>query len=135
MRATPSPGNADPPLHTALGAYASGIYPLEAGVELLIAHASWLHRDDFIDAFLHTDTTTIDDTELASIDWAGAISALDTGALPCSRGEQRMLRLAASIAGGTPVSLNDTLPGLDHRNTNLLIAALLHASGHQPSNP
>ena len=26
-----------------------------------------------------------------------------------------MLLLAASIAGGTPVSLNDTLPGIDQR--------------------
>lgn len=134
MSATSCPSEADPPLHTALRAYASGIYPLEAGVELLTAHASWLHRDDFIDAFLHTDTTTVDDTALASIDWTGAITALDTGALPCSSGEQRMLRLAASIADGTPVSLHDTLTGLDHRNTNLLIAAVLHASGHRPSN-
>lgn len=133
MSATSRPGNADLPLHAALRACARGIYPLEAGVELLIGHASWLHRDDFVDAFLHTDTSIIDGIEPASIDWTGAIAALDTDALPCSGGEQRMLRLAASIAGGTPVSLRDTLTGLDHRNTRLVITAVLHASGQRPS--
>lgn len=133
MSATSHPGNAELPLHAALRASARGIYPLEAGVELLIAHASWLHRNDFVDAFLDTDTSISDGTELASIDWTGAIAALDTGALPCSSGEQRMLRLAASIAGGTPVSLHGTLTGLDDRNTRLVITAVLHASGQRPS--
>jgi hypothetical protein len=133
MSATSRPGNADLPLHAALRACARGVYPLEAGIELLIGHASWLHRNDFVDAFLHTDTSIIDGIELASIDWTGAIAALDTGALPCSGGEQRMLRLAASIAAGTPVSLRESLTGLDHRNTRLVITAVLHASGHRPS--
>ena len=43
-----------------------------------------------------------------------------------------MLRLAASIAGGTPVSLRDTLTGIDHRNIELVITAVLHASGRRP---
>lgn len=132
MSATSRPGNADLLLHEALRACAHGIYPLEAGVDLLIAHASWLHRDDFVDAFLHTDTSSIDGTELASIDWTGAVAALDTGALPSSGGEQRMLRLAASIADGTPVNLHDTLTGLDHPNTRLVITAVMHASGRRP---
>ena len=33
-----------------------------------------------------------------------------------------MLRLAASIAGGVPVSLSDALTSIDHRNANLLAA-------------
>lgn len=135
MSATSRPSHADLPLPAGLRAYARGVYPLEAGVELLIGHASWLHRDDFVAAFLHTETSIIDGIELASIDWTGAIAALDAGALPSSSGEQRMLRLAASIAGGTPVSLRDTLPGLDHRNTSLVITAVLHASGQRiPAN-
>ncbi len=41
-----------------------------------------------------------------------------------------MLLLAASIAGGTPVSLYDTLPGIDRRNASLVVSAIVHAAGH-----
>ena len=40
-----------------------------------------------------------------------------------------MLRLASSIAAGTPVNLRDTLTGIDHRNIELVITAVLHAWG------
>jgi hypothetical protein len=40
-----------------------------------------------------------------------------------------MLLLAASIAGVTPVSLGDTLPGIDHRNARLVVNAIAHAMG------
>ena len=43
-----------------------------------------------------------------------------------------MLRLAASIAGGIPVGLRDTLTGIDDRNVQLVVAAILHASGQRP---
>ena len=43
-----------------------------------------------------------------------------------------MLRLADSLAGGTPVSLRDTLSGIDHRNIELVITAVLHAWGQRP---
>lgn len=133
MSASSHPGTRNLALAEALRESAIGIYPLEAGVELLIGHAAWLQRDDFLDAFLRTDTSIIDGSKLASIEWTSAITALDTSTLPCSSGEQRMLRLAASIADGTPVSLRDTLTGLDHRNTSLVITAVLHASGQRPS--
>jgi len=42
-----------------------------------------------------------------------------------------MLLLAASIAGGTPVNLNDTLPGIDRRNASLVVRAIAHATGQQ----
>jgi ABC-type cobalamin/Fe3+-siderophores transport system ATPase subunit len=83
---------------------------------------------------VHTGTSITDGTtEMADVDWPAAISALDAGALPCSGGEQRMLRLAASLAAGTPVNLRDTLTGIDQRNTQLLITAILHATGQRPS--
>jgi hypothetical protein len=88
------------------------------------------HREDFTSRFITTGTSISDGTVLmASIDWAAAITALNAGQLPCSGGERRMLRLAASIAGGVPVSLYDTLPGLDRRNTSLLIRAIWRAAG------
>jgi hypothetical protein len=43
-----------------------------------------------------------------------------------------MLLIAASIAGGTPVSLNDTLTGIDRRNASLVVNAVAHATG-QPA--
>jgi hypothetical protein len=117
----------------ALRACAAGIYPAEAGVDLLISHGTWLHRHDFTGPFVHTGVSISDGiTAMAEVDWAAAITALDAGDLPCSGGEQRMLRLAASIASGTPASLRDTLTGIDHRNVQLVITAVLHASGQRP---
>ena len=40
-----------------------------------------------------------------------------------------MLLPASSIAGGTPVSLNDALPGIDRRNAGLVVSAVAHAAG------
>jgi hypothetical protein len=119
-------------LHAALRACARGIYPDEAGVELLIGHAAFLHRGDFTSRFIG-HATHITGTPLAAIDWTAAITALDGRDLPCSGGEERMLRLAASLADGIPVSLRDTLTGIDQRNIKLLITAVLHASGQRPS--
>jgi hypothetical protein len=129
-----TPGSAFPSLPAALRACAAGIYPLEAGVGLLISHGSWLGREDFQDQFVHTGISITDGvTNMAEIDWQAAISALDARHLPCSSGEERMLRLAASIAGGIPVSLRDTLTGIDHRNIELVITAVLHAWGQRPA--
>ena len=69
---------------------------------------------------------------MAEIDWPAAITALDTGDLPCSGGEQRMLQLTQAWPTASPSDLRDTLTGLDDRNIKLVIAAILHASGHRP---
>jgi hypothetical protein len=117
-------------LPAALRAAASGIHPLEAGTSLLIDCGCWLHRDDFTSQFITTATSISDGTTvLATIDWEAAITALDAGKLPCSGGERRVLRLAASIASGIPVSLYDNLPGIDQRNASLVINAIWHATG------
>jgi len=116
----------------ALRACAAGIYPGEAGTELLIRHRGILHRPDFT-GFVHTGTSISDGTTLmAWIDWDAALSALADGQLPVSGGERRILQLAASIAAGTPVRLHDAVPGLDHRNLQLLTTAIRHAAGHRP---
>ena len=121
-----------PALRTALRACAAGLYPVEAGVDLLIAHAWLLDRSDFRDRFIHHGISITDgNTDMAEIDWAAAIHALHIGELPCSGGEGRILRLAASLASGIPVDLRDALTGLDHRNINRLVTAVLHASGQR----
>ena len=126
------PASPIPPLAGPLRACAAGIYPDEAGVELLISHDVFLHRDDFTGRFVEPGARIADGTPLAAVDWPAAISALDTD-LPCSDGEQRILRLAASLAGGLPVNLRDTLTGIDDRGITLVIRAVLHASGQRPT--
>jgi hypothetical protein len=119
-----------PDLPAALRACASGFYPAEASTELVISHGSFLARSDFTGRFIEIGTSITDGiTTMASIDWPAAITALDTGNLPCSGGEQRMLRLAASLADGIPVDLRDALTGIDDHNINLVITAVLYASG------
>ena len=117
-------------LAEALRACAGGILTAEAGISLLIDCGGWLPRDDFAGQFIPTGTSISDGTTMmASNDWPAAVAALDAGRLPCGSGERHMLRLAASIAGGVPVSLCDALTSIDHQNANLLTAAILHANG------
>jgi hypothetical protein len=117
-------------LTAALRACAAGLYPLEAGTELLISNGTFLRRPDFTTRFITCGTS--DGTPMAAIDWDAAITALDTGGLPCSGGERHILQLSASLAAGTPVSLRDTVTGLDQDNTARLITAIRHATGKRP---
>jgi hypothetical protein len=119
------------PLHAALRAQAKGLLACEAATEPLIGQNSWLRRADFVEAFVHTDMGLVDGTNMSCIDWPEAISALDAGRLPCSGGERRMLRIAASLADGIPVDLRDALSGLDSINISLVAAAVLHANGNK----
>jgi hypothetical protein len=119
-------------LTAALRACAAGLYPDEAGVELLISHGGFLDRRDFA-GFISTGTSISDGiTDMARIDWDAAISALHDGQLPVCGGERRILQLAASTAAGFPVSLRDAIPGLDNQNLHLVITAIRHAAGHRP---
>ena len=120
-------------LTVALRNCTAGLYPLEAGVALLISNGTFLRRDDFTTRFIEHGTSISDGaTPMAAIDWDAAITALNAGELPCSGGERRILRLAASLAGGIPVSLRDTVTGLDNDNTARLLTAVRHAAGKRP---
>ena len=121
----------DPQLQVALRAGAEGLYALEAGTGLLLVHGTWADREDFR-CFVHVaDSITDPGTELASIDWEAAITALIGGEFPSSSGEKHMLRLAASLAGDVPVRLGDAVTGIDGRNVSLLVKAVLHAAGQR----
>jgi hypothetical protein len=131
---TPTPHSRQPPLTAELRAHAYGLHATEAGCDLLINHAIWLNRSDFRDEFVHTGLSITDaTTPMAHIDWAAAIAALDTGHLPCSGGEGRVLRLAASLTHGIPVNLNDAVTGLDHTNIDLVVQAIHQAAGRRPA--
>jgi len=116
-------------LTSALRACATGLHATEAGVALIIANGTFLHRDDFTSRFITCGTSG--GTQMAAIDWDAAITALNSSDLPCSGGERRILLLSASLAAGTPVSLRDTITGLDSDNTARLLTAIRHASGRR----
>jgi hypothetical protein len=116
-------------LAAALRAAAAGILPGQAGTGLLIDAGAFLPRPGFA-RFTRTAPSLSDGTPLAWIDWDNAVAALDDGRLPASSGEKAVLRLAASLAHGTPVTLRDTVTSLDHRNLTLLTTAIRHAAGH-----
>jgi hypothetical protein len=114
-------------LAAALRAHAQGLRCPAAAADLLIAQG-WLHRDDFTSRFVTVHPATGDRHPTAVIDWPAATAALGSS-LPCSGGEQRMLKITASIAGGIPVDLQDTLTGLDDNNVQLLITAIRRTAG------
>jgi hypothetical protein len=68
---------------------------------------------------------------MAVVDWEAAVAALEAGVLPCSGGEGRVLRIAASIGEGVPVDLREAVTGLDENNAVLAAAAVLHAAGRR----
>jgi hypothetical protein len=72
---------------------------------------------------------TVSDGLWEQIAWAGLESALVAGRIVGSSGEVRVLRAAASIAGGHPIDLGDLAAGLDRSSLTLLLAAIAHAAG------
>jgi hypothetical protein len=67
---------------------------------------------------------------LASIDWDHALLALAEGMLPCSGSEATILKIAASLACGEPVSLGPELTGLDIANAWRVTTAVWDTTGH-----
>lgn len=92
--------------------WARGIYPTEAGVELLIRAelvydgAPWIRADGAVD-----------------------VDELLRCSGPFSGGERRLVRIAGSLLGGPAVDLSEALPGLDRDNLRLVLAAAAHANG------
>jgi hypothetical protein len=70
--------------------------------------------------FIRTVTPAAAGTEVAEVDWQAVIASRDAAQLPCSDGENRVLRLEASIAAGIPAGLNHALSGLDHASITLV---------------
>jgi hypothetical protein len=97
---------------------------------VLIEHRSWLLRADFVDEFVEVIDGTPGDAAMAFVDWAAALEALEGGRFACSSSEDRVFRIAASIAEGIPVDLRDATCGLDGANARRVADALVHAAGH-----
>ena len=116
----------------ALRAHAAGLLCAVAAVELLIRHATWLCRAEFVDRFVtvQADPALVGGAALAWVDWLDAADALTTGQLACSSGEAQILLIAASIAEGVPLDLGNAVTGLDATNSALVARCVLAAGGH-----
>jgi hypothetical protein len=106
------------------------LHAAEAAVELLTGHERWLHRNDFVEAWVET-APALSGEPMAGADWQAAVTALAAGRLPCAASEAQVLPIAASLAEGVPLDLPACLSGLDEVNVILVAAALLHASGRR----
>lgn len=96
--------------------WARGLLPLEAATELLIRTGwaspgyAWIRRED--DGRVWVDFESIPEQ-------IGALSG----------GEQRVLRIAASLGADSPIILGDELTGLDRTTTAFVLAAIAHTAG------
>lgn len=121
-------------LHEALRAWAKGIYPLEAGTELLI-RSGWAKRL-YGSGWIETDEG-ISGEALAH----PRVGQFLTSAGYLSGGERRQLTVIASFLGQPTAigawseqtegfgSLYETLPGADMDFVRLVMAAVGHANG------
>lgn len=107
--------------HAGLRAWAEGIYPLEAAVELLVRTADG--------RFANPGYPWIQPCDRPGWWWLDHEAITDDNLSALSGGEQRILRIVASLAGGRPVNLYADLPGLDRSLMSLVLAAMAHANG------
>lgn len=109
-------------LHAALRAWARGIYPTEAAVELLIRSELAHTGDPWVQPG--------DDAGWWWLDFEALSAALEQGTHH-SGGERRVLAIVASLGGHSPggFALGDALPGLDRTHLGLVLAAVAHAGG------
>jgi hypothetical protein len=112
----------------AVGGRLAGI----AAVNLLITHRYWLTHPAFTGRFVHPVTTVDGHLAGARIDWAAAVTALDHGDLPGTDSETHLLRIAASLAAGTPIVMRQVLGGLDRTTITAVTAAITAANGTHP---
>jgi hypothetical protein len=123
-------GQAAGRLGVMLRAGARGVHADEAAVELLVRHGHWTEHAEFAARFAWVQACPEPGgVAVAGIDWQAAAGGLEGGGLACSASEAGLLRLAASLGGGVPVSLRAVLGGLDHVNIALVARAVLHANG------
>jgi hypothetical protein len=115
-------------LAAAVRAWAQGWLPTEAAAELLIAHRTWLLREDFLQVAVEAGWDPFRERMVAAIDFAAAAGAVQ-GVLPCSDGERQVLLVAASIAGGIPVDLREAALCMDAANAARAAQAICHAAG------
>jgi len=106
-----------------LRAGAAGLYTEEAAVELLLGHYG-RQLTTKLAAYIEIG----DDDRYAALDWARLSDDLAEGLFFASSGEACLVRLAASLGAGVPVTLRD-VSALDHCNATLALQAIAHSCG------
>ena len=122
-------GSAD--LTAALRAHARGLHCLQAAVELLISHASWLRQSDFLHEFVHTVPGLIDGTPMAPIDWPDAIAALDRDGCPAPAAKTACSASPPAWPWESPSTFVPRSPAWTAHNADLVCDAVKHATGHR----
>lgn len=108
-------------VHDQLRSWAKGMYTIEAATELLIRAFDGRFADPGYPWIQPTDHNNGYWVDFAVI--GDRIDAL-------SGGEQRLLRIAASIGSSeVMVNLSDDISGLDRPTLRLVLAAIAHAAG------
>jgi hypothetical protein len=110
---------------------AAGMLAETAAVNLLAEHGTWLSRDTFTSRCIDItagpgDIPGIPDGAAAGIRWRTAITGLHRHSATGS--EKAVLKIAASIAAGIPVSLHDCLGSLDYPTLRAVLRAIAHAN-------
>ncbi len=114
--------------HEALRRWARGLYPLEAGVELLIRACHG--------RFANPGQPWIQQGGDPGWWWIDVEQMNEDNYSALSGGETRLLRITASLLDGHPVDLSRNVAGLDRKHVQLVLAAIAHASGsHEESGP
>lgn len=108
-------------VHEALRRWAKGLYPLEAGVELLIRA--------FDGRFANPSQPWVQQGDDPGWWWIDVEQMTEDNYGALSGGETRLLRIAASLLGGPPVDLSRNLAGLDRQHLQLVLDAIAHAGG------
>ena len=113
-------------LALALREQARGSYGTEAAVELLIGHGTWLRRHDFLNRLVEYGNTTGGSAVTSAwISWDNVPSFVVRAR--CAGSEERILRLAAELAGvDSGVPLVELLAQLDDTNADLVLDAIAH---------
>jgi ABC-type branched-subunit amino acid transport system ATPase component len=104
-------------LHSQLRQSAQGMRSTAAATELLIRTGYAKAGHPWI---------MLEDPNRPWIDFQGLTARI--GAL--SGGQQRILRIAASIGASVPIVLGDEISGLDYDQARLALAAIAQASGY-----
>ncbi len=109
-------------LAQALRVGAAGWAPHVAAIELLLAHDVW---PQYLEVMGLIDRNDPGGELMAWISWLDAVQALDSGDLYASASAERILRIAASLAGCARINLCNCLSGLDPVNADLVSQAVL----------
>src|SRR5260370_30670103 len=97
-----------------LRAGACGMHADEAAVELLLRHGHWAGHGEFARRFAQVPACPDPGrVPVAGIDWQAAASGLGGAGLACSASEAGVLRIAARLGRGVPVSLRAVLGAPD----------------------